>query len=339
MKRNYLIVGLVIFTFFVISFLTNIIGPLIPEVREGFNLNLTLAGLLPYAFFIAYGVLSIPSGMLVERYSEKSVMIAAFFISFLGALLFASFPSYRIYLVSLFLIGGGMAMLQVAINPLLRVAGGEEHFAFNSVLGQLFFGLASYLSPMVYSYLVLNLFKEGESSIILTTLESLVPPDLPWTSLYWLFALVSLLMVVVIAVFKFPKVDRTEEEKVGALRTHIQLLKQPMVVYYFLGIFAYVGTEQGIANWISEFLSTYHGYDPQTTGATAVSWFWGLMTLGTVLGLILLKFMDSGKILIGFTLASVACLTLAIFSPGPVAKVAFPLIGFFVSVMGLALFF
>ena len=47
---------------------------------------------------------------------------------------------------SLFLIGLGMAMLQVAINPLLRVAGGEEHFAFNSVLGQLVFGLASVLT-------------------------------------------------------------------------------------------------------------------------------------------------------------------------------------------------
>jgi len=41
-----------------------------------------------------------------------------------------------------------MAMLQVAINPLLRVAGGEENFAFNSVLAQLVFGGASFLAPM-----------------------------------------------------------------------------------------------------------------------------------------------------------------------------------------------
>ena len=46
-------------------------------------------------------------------------------------------------MMSLFLIGTGMAMLQVAINPLLRVSGGEENFAFYSVLAQLFFGGAA----------------------------------------------------------------------------------------------------------------------------------------------------------------------------------------------------
>jgi fucose permease len=51
-------------------------------------------------------------------------------------------------------IGIGMAMLQVAINPLLRVAGGEDHFAFFSVMAQLVFSGASFLSPSIYSRLV-----------------------------------------------------------------------------------------------------------------------------------------------------------------------------------------
>ena len=157
MKRNYFIVGLILLTFFVISFLTNIIGPLVPDIIESFDLSLTMVAFLPFAFFIAYGVMSIPSGIWVEKYGEKKVMVVAFLISFFGAGLFAFAPSFSMYIVSLFLIGTGMAMLQVAINPLLRVAGGEEHFAFNSVIGQLFFGLASFLSPLVYSYLVLNL--------------------------------------------------------------------------------------------------------------------------------------------------------------------------------------
>ena len=58
---------------------------------------------------------------------------------------------------SLFVIGAGMAVLQVAINPLLRVAGGEEHFAFNSAFAQLIFGAASFVSPLVYSDLVKHL--------------------------------------------------------------------------------------------------------------------------------------------------------------------------------------
>ena len=60
-----------------------------------------------------------------------------------------------------------MAVLQVAINPLLRTAGGEEHFAFNSVFAQLFFGGASYISPQIYSYLVSNLNSEHAYEFVL----------------------------------------------------------------------------------------------------------------------------------------------------------------------------
>lgn len=334
MKRNLYIVALILLTFFVISFLTNIVGPLVPDIIKAFDLSLTLVALLPFAFFIAYGVMSIPSGMLVERYGEKVVMIAAFFVSFLGAILFASVPSYLVYIISLFMIGSGMAMLQVAINPLLRVAGGEEHFAFNSVLGQLFFGLASFLSPLAYSYLVLNIGREGgASNFLLDTLSGIVPEGLPWISLYWLFAVISLVMVIVIGISRLPRVELTEEEKVGALETHLELLRNPMVLLYFLGIFAYVGTEQGVANWISEFLQTYHGVDPQTTGASTVSLFWGLMTAGTVLGLILLKFLDSRHVLIGFTAAAIICLTASLLGSKSIALIGFPLVGFFASVM------
>ena len=175
-----------------------------------------------------------------------------------------------------------MAMLQVSINPLLRVAGGEEHFAFNSVLGQLFFGLASFLSPLAYSYLVRNLSNETSSSFLIG-FNSLLPEGLPWISLYWLFGVISLMMVVVLLFVKFPKVTLQEDEKVGAWQTHMDLLKKPITILYFLSVFAYVGTEQGVANWISQFLLTYHQYDPQTVGATTVSWFWGLMTAGAVI--------------------------------------------------------
>ena len=168
MKRNVLIIGLILLTFFVISFLTNMIGPLVPDIIDSFELSLTMVALLPFAFFIAYGLMSIPSGMLIERFGEKKVILWAFGCAFLGAFLFASSPSYGMYIVSLFFIGAGMAMLQVAINPLLRVAGGESNFAFNSVIGQLFFGLASFLSPLMYTYLVLNIGKsvEGKNAIV-----------------------------------------------------------------------------------------------------------------------------------------------------------------------------
>ncbi|HPG38958.1 MAG TPA: MFS transporter [bacterium] len=339
MKRNYFLVGLIFLVFFVISFLTNILGPLIPDLIKSFALSLTLAGLLPFSFFIAYGVMSIPAGALVEKYGEKKVMALAFFLAFLGSFLFATFPYFQVAMLSLFLIGIGMAMLQVAINPLLRTAGGEEHFAFNSVMAQLIFGLASFLSPQVFTYLVKNLQEPaGDANFLLKLLAGIVPPHLPWVSLYWVFALTSLIMVAVVLAAKLPKVLLKEEERAGVWASYKQLVRNKFVILYFLGIFAYVGTEQGVANWISKFLSIYHGFDPQLTGADTVSYFWGLLTAGCLLGLLLLKLIDSRNVLIVFTGAAIICLTLALFGPAGIALYAFPLVGFFASVMWSVIF-
>ncbi|GAB3168735.1 MFS transporter [Telluribacter humicola] len=332
MKRNSLLVFLIFIIFFVISFLSNILGPIIPDIVDSFDLSIGLAGFLPFAFFVSYGVMSIPSGIMTEKYREKKVLFWAFVIAFAGALLFALVPSFPIALTSLFLIGIGMAMLQVVINPLLRVAGGEENFAFNSVLAQLFFGGASFLSPLLYSYLVRNVHS-GESSPIMSLFNSVVPAEMKWVSLYWVFALIALLMVLVIAVVRFPAVELRDDERMGTGETFRELLSNRMVLLFFLGIFSYVGTEQGIANWASKFLQTYHEVDPATTGASVMSYFWGLLTIGCVLGLVLLKFFDSRRVLMAFTVGAVVALLVALFGSRETAIFAFPITGFFASVM------
>ena len=318
-------------TFFVISFLTNIIGPLIPEIINSFSLSLTLVSFLPFAFFIAYGFMSIPAGVMTEKFGGKFVMLFAFGIAFIGALLFGLFPKYNMAIISLFLIGSGMAMLQVVINPLLRSAGGEAEFSFYSLMGQLVFGLASFLSPLVYTYLSQNMSTSNNTLFYL--LKKVVPANLTWVSFYWLFAFIALIMLLVIAAFKFPKIALKEDEKAGAFKLHIALLKNKTVLLYFLGIFCYVGSEQGVANWISQFLFTYHAYDPQTIGAQVVSWFWGMMTAGTFIGLILVKLFDTRSILILFTALAILSLSIALFGGASITLYAFPAVGFFIAVM------
>ena len=332
--RSKFLVGIILFVFFVISFLTNIIGPLVPDIINAFNLSLSMAAFLPFSFFLAYGVMSIPSGFLVEYIGEKKVMVMAFFISSFGALFFSINPNYLFYIISLFLIGSGMAMLQVSINPLLRNIGGEKEFAFNSVLGQLFFGLASFISPLIYSYLITKLLVDGASSnYIILFFKKITFPNLRWVSLYWIFALVSFLMCIILIFTNFPDKENTGQENKEKLNNYNVLVKNPIVILYFFGIFSYVGLEQGVANWVSKFLEIYHSIDPQVLGAKIISYFWGLMTLGTISGLFLLKKIDSRKILIFFTSASIITLLISIFGPLKVSLVSFPLIGFFISTM------
>ena len=170
---------------------------------------------------------------------------------------------------------------------------------------------------------------QGFSSVFM----GLVPNNLHWISMYWIFAFVSLIMVIIIRISKFPKVELQEDEKVGSNRSYLELLQDRKVVLFFLAVFFYVGSEQGVNNWVSEFLKTYHNYDPQTIGAKVISRFWGYMTIGTLLGLLLLKLIDSRKVLVAFTLAAIISLSLALFGSGEMAIMTFPLVGFFASVM------
>jgi fucose permease len=334
MKKNYRIVVLILVTFFVISFLTNILGALNPSVSASFGLSETMAGFLPFTFFIAYGVMSIPSGFMVEKYGEKRLMLFAFLLALLGSVLFVLFPTFKVFLITLFTIGTGMAILQVVINPLLRVTGGEEHYAFTSVLAQLIFGAASFVSPQVYSYLVTGLNKPGlEANWLIDGLSRIVPSEMNWISMYWIFAAASLIMIFILLTISFPKVELTVAEKTGSRKTYLELFKNKIVLLYFFGIFAYVGAEQGISYWMSKFLQTYHGLDYETIGADAVGNFWGLMTLGGILGLILLKVIDSKLVLKLFSILAILSLAMALFGNAEYSLFGFEICGFFLSVM------
>ena len=332
--RSRFLVAVVFFVFFVISFLTNILGPLVPDIIAGFHVSLTMAAILPFAFFIAYGVMSIPAGFAVQRWGEKKLMVASFVAATLGATSFAAFPSYSMAVTSLFAIGAGMAVLQVAINPLLRVAGGEEHFAFNSAFAQLIFGAASFVSPLVYSDLVSHL-EPGHPDLkgLYAILAGITTPSLPWVSIYWIFAVVSGVCVALVAFLRLPKVERTDEESAGTLSMYRQLLRNRFVWLYFIAVIAYVGCEQGTADWMSPFLERYHHVDPHKGGADAVAYFWGLMTAGCLLGMALLKLFDSRRVLIAFAIGALCMLSAALFGSAEISRVAFPCIGFFASIM------
>ena len=115
-------------------------------------------------------------------------------------------PTFPVIIIASFVVGAGMASLQVAINPLLRVAGGEEHFAFNSAFAQLVFGAASFLSPRVYSYIVEH---RGETrNSLLRMLDAVTPAAFPWVAIYWIFAAACVVMMGIIFFTHIPKVER-----------------------------------------------------------------------------------------------------------------------------------
>ena len=328
------LVLLVMIVFFVISFITNILNSIIVAVKDSFELSLSAAGFLPFSFFIAYAVMSIPAGFLAERYSSRSLLTGSFGVIVISCLTFVLNPSYLYFLGTLFVLGLCMAVLQVIINPMLRFAGGEEHFAFNSVLAQVVFGGASFLSPWLYMELV----KDQTYQFISSVFPGWIPENLPWLSLYVFFALLALVIFGVIRMIPFPKVEKSDQEQVGAISAYRELLLNRWAYLFFLGIFAYVGFEQGVGNWMAEYLRTHHHYTDDHIGSATVSYFWAMLTVGSLIGLLLLKLFDSKKVLLMSSFATIIFLLSALYGPAKWALVGFPAIGFSISVMWSIIF-
>ncbi|HYP66056.1 MAG TPA: MFS transporter [Steroidobacteraceae bacterium] len=324
MRSSALLMLFIMVIWFVISFVTNLIGPLMPTIISDFHLSLGMAGFLPFSFFLAYGLISIPAGALVEARGPRATLLAAFALNLAGCLAISLHPVYAVVIAGLFVIGLGMAMLQVVINPLMRTTGGEAHFAFFAVMAQLVFGLASYVSPFVYSALMRQ--------------PGAATRPLVWVQFYWAFVVVYLIMIAVTASLRIPSLTLTDSERSGSVATYRQLFGERTVQLFFLGIIAYVGTEQSLADWMSQFLSTYHHFSPTREGAHAVGLFWGLMSVGCLVGLVLLRLLDAKLVLAVFTTLAIGCVGVALLGPAEVALLAFPASGFFLSVMWSIIF-
>ena len=319
MSRNALLMAYIMVVWFVISFVTNLIGPLMPIVISDFHLSLALAGFLPFSFFLAYGLISIPAGALVEARGPRMTLLLAFALNLSGCLAISLVPTYGVVIAGLFVIGLGMAMLQVVINPLMRTTGGEPHFAFFSVMAQLVFGAASFVSPLVFT----------------AVMRQPATPARPfvWVELYWAFVAVYVLLLVITWRLKVPQLTLAEDERPGTLAMYRSLIRERPVQLFFLGIIAYVGTEQSLADWMSQFLASYHHFSPTVEGARAVSLFWGLMSIGCLLGLLLLRLFDSRSVLAAAAALAIGCVVVALLGPAAASVAAFPAAGFFLSVM------
>ena len=144
-------------------------------------------------------------------------------------------------------------MLQTVLNPLQRTVGGEENYAFVAEVAQFVFGVASALSPFVYTYLIGRLspaqYVAGKNTFI-DLLAGITPSNMPWVSLYWIFAILLLVMVFFVLIAKFPSIELKEDEKAGSKESYLYLFKQKYVWLFFLGIFCYVSTEQGTADFM-----------------------------------------------------------------------------------------
>jgi fucose permease len=160
----------------------------------------------------------------------------------------------------------------------------------------------------------------------------MIPKGFEWTSAYWLFLLLLLSLIEIVLLMRFPKAGK-EISSAPTGKTYRELLRNKYVIFYFIAIVAYASCEQGIAAWMSQYFQDRHGLDPQTEGASILSLYWLLLTVGCFGGMLLLKLFESRKVLAGLTVCAMISLSLALYGGTSVSKIAFPMVAAFESVM------
>lgn len=145
--------------FFAWGFITAMIDPLIPAMRTLFSLSYADSLLTQFAFFMAYGIVSLPAAALIARRGYVAGIMAALAAMFFGCLmvlLATSLQRYFIVLGALFVIASGITILQVAANPLAAALGSPTRSHFRLVFSQAFNSLGTVLAPYIGAMFMLR---------------------------------------------------------------------------------------------------------------------------------------------------------------------------------------
>ena len=286
--------------FFMWGFMTVFNDILIPRFKAAFTLNYFEAMFVQFAFFGAYFVgsatyfgISWWSGDPIAKIGYKNGVVIGLLLAALGSSLFwpaATMVSYPLFLVALFIVGLGFAMLQIAANPYVTILGPERTASSRLNLAQAFNSVGTTTGPLIGGYLIFQYFNRAG----VQGADSVKVP-------YLMFCIVFLVLAAIFFLIHLPHVGEGQVEPgAGALR-------YPHVVLGVIAIFMYVGGEVSIGSSIISFLGQGNVASMSPLEASQyVSLFWGGMLIGRFMGAVELsemKTLNKQLALLGIPLA------------------------------------
>jgi FHS family L-fucose permease-like MFS transporter len=294
--------------FFMWGFMTVFNDILIPRFKSAFELGYFQAMLVQFAFFGAYfaGALlyfcaSALAGDPIARIGYKNGVVVGLLLAAAGSALFwpaAGLHAYGLFLLALFVVGLGFAMLQIAANPFVTILGPERTASSRLNLAQAFNSVGTTTGPLIGGVLIFQYFNKSD----VHGAESVKVP-------YLAFCIIFLLLAVCFAFIRLPHVGEGKIERgAGALR-------YPHVVLGILAIFMYVGGEVSVGSVIINFLGQSNvGGLSELEASRYVSLYWGGMLIGRFMGAAELSDLSPGRkqaLLALFPLAGFVVLWLA----------------------------
>jgi FHS family L-fucose permease-like MFS transporter len=279
---------------------------LIPHLKAIFDLNYTQVMLVQFTFFTAYAVVSLPSGILVEKIGYKTGIIIGLLTAAIGTALFypaAGYRSYGIFLFALFVLASGITLLQVAANPYVAILGKPETAPSRLNLSQAFNSLGTTVAPIFGSILILSVAVKGADELAKMTMTEveaykLLEADSVQTP-YLLLTGMLILIAVIIALFKLPKIEAaTQSSGDGGggnfEHHHKSAWGYKHLVLGAVAIFVYVGGEVSIGSFLVNYFKELLNM-PEAQAGTYVSLYWGGAMIGRFFGSITLSEMKDTK--------------------------------------------
>jgi MFS transporter, FHS family, L-fucose permease len=296
--------------FFAWGFITSMVDPLIPSVRAIFSLNYTESMLTQFAFFLAYGVMSLPAGVIVIRCGYPLSILGALIAMVAGSLIIAlatQVDTYLLVLLGLFVIASGMTVLQVAANPLAASLGSPERSHFRLTLSQAFNSFGTVLGPNVGAWLMLR----GGMFAGTTSADLAAARTDSLRNIYHSFMIAAVLLVLLVA-FIWSARRRLNDavppiaSSAGAAVLHA--LKSPWALYGAAAIFFYVGAEVAISSIMINFLhqDDVFGVSLERAGKLLGIFYWGGAMVGRFFGSALLTRITAFRLLSSVAVAATA---------------------------------
>ncbi len=297
--------------FFAWGFITSLIDPLVAAVKGIFSLSDVEAQLSASAFFIAYGVMSLPAAALLARCKSVATVLIALALMIAGCMLMliaSNVAFYGLVLLGLFVLASGITILQVAANPLAAVLGSPDRSHLRLTLSQALNSLGTFIGPYLGASLFLKgvEIKAGETLNDTVRASALTGIDIAFLSISVLIAFLSLFIWLARSLI----VDAAPPPQKAASGGILAMLTEAASSRWALlgggAIFLYVGAEVAIGTQMALFLHSDDvlGVSLEQAGKM-VSLYWGGAMVGRLIGAALLARVPAPKLLAIF--ASIAC--------------------------------
>jgi len=330
--------------FFMIGFITCLNDILVPHMKSVFDLSYTQAALVQFCFFTAYFVIAFPSSSLISRLGYQRSIIVGLGVSALGTALFypASIQqSYPMFLLGLFTLASGFALLQTAMNPYVAVLGPPQSSSARLVLSQAFNSVGTTIAPQLGGILVLGASVLTADQIAALTTDQVAAYKSQQASAvqmpYLVLTAMLAVLAVVVAFLRLPKIDDVEGDDQRAVSLFAPL-KVPHLFKGVWAIFAYVGAEVAIGSFmVNYFMEKVPGMTEQAA-TTYVTYYWGGAMVGRFVGSYLLTLMRPGLLLGMMAVVNVLLTAGTIVTSGPTSAMILVGCGLLNSIMFATIF-